>query len=129
MNFASTKERILQYLDYKGVTITKFLKETGIKRGFLDTDKLKSAVSDVFLAIIIATYPDINLIWLITGNGEMLNNNSTENVNNTKGFNISSNELQDLIATQKDLIKMQKDKIEELERKLSEGRKGKEKAS
>ncbi|WP_306566163.1 hypothetical protein [Flavobacterium lindanitolerans] len=41
----------------------------------------------------------------------------------------NSLELQELIATQKDLIKMQKDKIEELERKLSEGKKGKDKVS
>lgn len=129
MNFASTKERLLQYLDYKGITVSNFFKETGIKRGFLDTDKLKSTVNDVFLTIIIATYPDINLIWLISGKGEMLNNYLTENLLDNKTSTDNSLELQELIATQKDLIKMQKDKIEELERKLSEGKKGKDKAS
>ena len=129
MNFASTKERLLQFLDYKGITVSNFFKETGIKRGFLDTDKLKSTVNDVFLTTIIATYPDINLIWLISGKGEMLNNYSIENLLDNKTSTDNSQELQELIATQKDLIKMQKDKIEELERKLSEGKKGKDKAS
>ena len=72
MNFATTKQRIVKYLEFKGITRSIFFKETSIKRGFLDTDKLKSSVSDVFIAKIIATYPDLNPIWLLTGNGEML---------------------------------------------------------
>ncbi|MEE3725377.1 hypothetical protein EJN86_11570 [Riemerella anatipestifer] len=72
MNFATTKERIIQYIDFKGIKIKDFYKKTGIKRGFLDSDKLKSSVSDVFLAIIFATFNDVNPIWLITGEGEML---------------------------------------------------------
>ena len=72
MNFASTKERILQYIDAKGVSVAKFLADTEIKRGFLDGDKLKGSVSDVFLTKIIATYGDLNLEWLVTGRGHML---------------------------------------------------------
>ncbi|WP_086984879.1 S24 family peptidase [Elizabethkingia miricola] len=72
MNFATTKERIIQYIDYKGITIKEFLSITDIKRGFLDSDKLKASVSDVFITKIIANYPDINLNWLLTGKGEML---------------------------------------------------------
>ena len=67
-----TKRRILQFIDYKGIGITKFFKETGIKRGFLDTDKLDSSVSDMFLAKIIAVFPELNIEWLLTGEGEML---------------------------------------------------------
>ncbi len=74
MNFATTKERIIQYIDFKGIGISNFLKETDIKRGFLDSDKLKSTVSDVFIAKIIAKYPDINVKWLLTGEGEMIKN-------------------------------------------------------
>ena len=46
--------------------------KTGIKRGFLDTDKLDSSVSDMFLAKIIAVFPELNIEWLLTGEGEML---------------------------------------------------------
>ena len=72
MNFASTKERIIEFINYQGITVSVFLEKTGIKRGFLDGDKLKSTVSDIFIAKIIAIYPNINLEWLITGNGQML---------------------------------------------------------
>ena len=67
-----TKERILQFIEYKGIGITNFFKKTGIKRGFLDTDKLDSSVSDMFLAKIIAVFPELNIEWLLTGEGNML---------------------------------------------------------
>ena len=67
-----TKRRILQFIEYKGIGITNFFKKTGIKRGFLDTDKLDSSVSDMFLAKIIAVFPELNIEWLLTGEGNML---------------------------------------------------------
>lgn len=76
MNFATTKGRILQYIDFKGIKIKEFYEKTGIKRGFLDSDKLKSSVSDVFLTIIFACFNDLNPVWLITGKGEMLKDDS-----------------------------------------------------
>ncbi|WHT39982.1 S24 family peptidase [Myroides sp. mNGS23_01] len=72
MNIVTTKERILQYIEYKKLSISEFLRNTDIKRGFLDADKLNAAVSDVFVAKIIAHYSDLNLEWLITGEGQML---------------------------------------------------------
>lgn len=78
MKFATTKQRILQFIDYKEINVPTFLKETGIKRGFLDSDKLGSSVSDVFIATIIATYPEINTDWLITGKGDMLKERSNQ---------------------------------------------------
>ncbi len=72
MNFATTKERIIQYIDFKGIKVKDFYKKTGIKRGFLDSDKLKSSVSDIFLTIIFANFEDLDPIWLLTGEGSML---------------------------------------------------------
>lgn len=72
MNFATTKERIIHFIDNQRIKPKDFLTKTDIKRGFLDSDKLKATVSDVFITKIIAKYPEINLEWLITGNGSML---------------------------------------------------------
>lgn len=71
MNFATTKERILYFIESVGISQKDFLTNTGIKRGFLDGDKLKATVNDLFIAKIIAEYPDLNIEWLITGKGEM----------------------------------------------------------
>ncbi|MDR0605442.1 MAG: hypothetical protein LBG80_14175 [Bacteroidales bacterium] len=70
-----TKERILQFIEFKAITKSIFFEKTGIKRGFLDADKLTQAVSDEHFAKIVAAFPDINLEWLLTGNGEMLKKN------------------------------------------------------
>lgn len=68
----TTKDRVLQFIDYKGISKTVFLNETNIKRGFLDKDKLNASVSDILLEKIIKTYPEIDLLWLISGKGNML---------------------------------------------------------
>lgn len=78
MIFATTKERILEFIDFKGLKVKEFLEITSIKRGFLDSDKLNSSVSDIFLANIIAKFTDLNPIWLITGKGEMILQNPVQ---------------------------------------------------
>ena len=111
MNFATTKERILQYLEIKEVSLKTFFNETGIKRGFLDSDKLKSSVSDVFITIIIAKYSDINLDWLLTGKGEMLKQNQLNEI----GIKVPApNENIELVALQKETIAILKREVEDL---------------
>ena len=88
-----TKERILQFIDYKKIKPSIFLVETGIKRGFLDKDKLEGSVSDEHFAKIIATYPEINIEWLITGRGEMLRNNTNQTIPNSQNTHISDREM------------------------------------
>lgn len=72
MKIATTKERILQFIEYKGISKQSFFKETGLKRGFLDADKLQTSIPDTFIETIIASYPEINPLWLILGEGPML---------------------------------------------------------
>lgn len=55
--------------------------KTGLKRGFLDADKLETSIPDTFIATIIAIYPEINIEWLITGNGSMLKETKVINKN------------------------------------------------
>jgi hypothetical protein len=73
----TSRERILQYVEYKRISKNKFYKETGLSNGFLDknnhpgTDKLEQ---------IIYTYPEINPEWLLTGQGSMLKTDTYNNV-------------------------------------------------
>lgn len=69
---STTKERILQYIEYKNIAKSKFYNDLDIKRGLLDSDKLKSSVTDVIIAKILAIYKDLNINWLLTGEGNML---------------------------------------------------------
>ena len=71
------KKRILQYIDNQGLTKYKFYQDSGITRGVLDKD---SGITEDNIAKFIAYAPDVNLSWLLTGEGEMLNTKSEENV-------------------------------------------------
>jgi phage repressor protein C with HTH and peptisase S24 domain len=69
----STRERILQYLNSKGISKYSFYKETGISNGFLDKT---GAIGSDKCEIICSHYSDLNADWLITGEGSMLRNNN-----------------------------------------------------
>lgn len=72
MILGKTKERILQYLESKGIGKPQFYTDLGIKRGLLDSDKMNSTVTDVVIAKILVKYSDISPLWLLTGEGPML---------------------------------------------------------
>lgn len=62
-------DRILQFLDYKGITKYEFHKKNNFSNGFLDKSR---AIGSDKCAIILENYPEINPEWLIMGKGEML---------------------------------------------------------
>lgn len=71
-NIATSKERLQEYLDHMGISASVFYRSTGLSRGLMDSDKLHQSLSTDKVATIIATYPDLSLEWLITGEGPML---------------------------------------------------------
>ena len=61
--------RIKQFTDYLGISMRKFCENVGIANGSFA--KVKSIGSETLLKIYSA-YPNINLEWLITGEGTMV---------------------------------------------------------
>lgn len=90
------KQRILQIIDNKKLTKSIFFQKTGLKRGFLDSDKLEQAVSDRQIAMIIAAFPDVDTDWLITGKGEMLRTSEAHHPSG-EAYSASDNHMQSLI--------------------------------
>lgn len=68
----TSKERLNKYLEIKGISKGQFYRDTALNRGLIDADKLHQELSSDKIATIIATYKDIDLHWLITGNGDMI---------------------------------------------------------
>lgn len=69
------KEKILQYIDLKGISKYKFYQDSGITRGVLDKE---SGISEDNIAKFIAYDQTINLEWLFTGKGEMFKTKNKE---------------------------------------------------
>lgn len=67
----SVKERLMSFINYKGLSQGRFERLVGFSNGYLD--KLRHAPSVAKTQIIIDTFPDLNRTWLLTGEGEMLN--------------------------------------------------------
>ncbi len=66
--------RIKEFLGKEKITKNKFYTKTGISNGYLD--KVKSIGSDK-IEIIINTFPELNLYWLISGEGQMIVSNES----------------------------------------------------
>lgn len=63
------KQNILRYLAQKGVSAYEFYKESGVARGILQQN---NGISEDNIARFLAYAPDVNIEWLITGEGPML---------------------------------------------------------
>ena len=89
-------DRILQFIDYKGISKLSFYKEVGLSNGFLDKNK---SIGSGKLVKILNSYPEIEPLWLLLGQGEMLkkdinivdNTNVNSNTNSIIGNNITGN--------------------------------------
>lgn len=69
------KEKLQRYLEYKGLSKNSFYTKTGLSIGFLDSGKSFGLDK---LKLIVDNYPDLNLDWMIFGEGEMLVDSSAE---------------------------------------------------
>lgn len=66
------KQKILLYLNKKGISEYSFYKDSGITRGILQQN---NGISEDNMARFLAYAPDVNPTWLLTGEGEMLKTN------------------------------------------------------
>lgn len=69
---APIKGRILQLIDYKGVDKIKFLEKNKLSASNYRSKSLYSEVGGDVIAKISSLFPDINVHWLVTGEGKML---------------------------------------------------------
>lgn len=66
-------KRLLRIMKLKSINKATFYKEVGLSNGYIDTANNIGADK---IAMIYEAYPDVNLIWLITGKGNPLNSSA-----------------------------------------------------
>ena len=66
----TVKQRLIEYLGYKGVGQVKFAKNVGLSNGFVHN--IVNSIQPKTIDKITKYYTDLNAAWLLTGEGEML---------------------------------------------------------
>jgi transcriptional regulator with XRE-family HTH domain len=72
------KERLIKFLKYLAIGQDKFAKSVGLSRGYVNN--IKDNITMKTVDKILKAYPELNKSWLLTGEGEMLNENHPENL-------------------------------------------------
>lgn len=79
------KERMLLFIDYKGINKSAFEKKVGLSNGTVD--KMGDGTRRSTIDKISNLYPDLNTGWLLTGEGDMLiSSSSSSEQGETEGY-------------------------------------------
>lgn len=73
------RDRLRQFIDYKGISISMFERNCKLSNGF--ASKVGDSIRAVNLENISAVYPELNRTWLLTGDGNMLNDSNDTYIN------------------------------------------------
>jgi len=77
------KERLTEFLKYLGIGQTKFAEKVGLSRGYVNN--IGDNVTMKSVNKILQAYPELNETWLLTGEGEMLNEGYSGNPQSEAG--------------------------------------------
>ncbi|MDV3793355.1 peptidase S24 [Elizabethkingia anophelis] len=72
----SVKNRIKEFVEYKGITISAFEKSINASNGYVNSISKSMGLEKI--DGILEKYPNINLEWLLTGKGRMLKGEDNE---------------------------------------------------
>ena len=130
------KERIIQFIDLKGVTKEHFYNKIGMTSANFRGKAKETPINSTTIENILSEFPDLNLDWLITGKGEMTkmptqivkNEGTTNNQNNINApiegnITISQNEMYNIIEIQRELnniIKTSQEQLSESQKQVSD---------
>lgn len=73
------QDRINQFIAHIGSNPSEFSLNIGKSRGFVRA--IKEEIGSGVLHNIVRIYPELNLYWLVTGEGEMIISNKNESTN------------------------------------------------
>lgn len=68
----SVKERLTEFIKFKGISHSAFCSSIGVSNAFISS--MRKSIQPDKLERIALSYPELNTTWLMTGNGQMINN-------------------------------------------------------
>ena len=119
-----TIDRLMQFITYAGLSARKFDLSIGASNGYtLRMQKNNASIGSDVIENILKAYPQLNVVWLITGEGEMLKENEEELILDFDELPIEKrNEIEQIIEQkikerqEKELKKLLKEVSAEIER-------------
>ncbi len=64
------KDRILEYIKYKKITIKEFEEKSNMSNGYISS--MRKGLGDEKLKNVLSSFPDLNRDWLLFGEGQMI---------------------------------------------------------
>lgn len=117
------KQRLIEFIEFKGISKNRFEVDCGLSPRYVSN--ISRSIGQDIIKKISLTYPELNIGWLLTGEGSMLKEESSQNLkvledlekiykNKIESLEEKINMLNDTVATQKQIIEDQKWLIESL---------------
>ena len=99
------KERIKQFIMFKNISTREFERQVGVSYGFIGN--MSKSTSPEKITKISHCFPDLNIAWLLTGQGEMLKQPERPPIGFRQGehTNTGADPLDMLIAQQSELVR------------------------
>ena len=112
-----TIDRLMQFIKYVGLSARQFDLSIGASNGYtLRMKKNNASIGSDVIENILRVYPQLNVVWLITGEGDMLKKSEEEEILDFDHLPKSrQQEIEDLIEQ-----KIKERQEEELKRLLKE---------
>lgn len=66
----SVKERLTDFVDWLGISKSEFGRQIGVSNAFISS--IRKSIQQDKIQSIASKYPELNIEWLLTGEGEML---------------------------------------------------------
>lgn len=86
---STIKERLTAYLKYKGINKSEFGRKVGVSNSYISA--IRKSIQPDKTEKIAAAFPDLNVAWLLTGDGEMLKDSVTNIAQGDNATNIAGN--------------------------------------
>lgn len=111
------KERLKGFIKYKGISVRSFEIKCGLSNGYISN--MRVSIQPEKMSCIAEQFPELNMGWLMTGEGEMIKAMQQESTTSNRTVSISV-EAWDVIKKQAESLKVQADSLERRDRQIDE---------
>ena len=114
---ATVKQRLIDYLAFKRVSKAEFGRAIGVSSSYVTS--MRNSISPDKIKSIALNYPDLNIQWLLTGDGEMMIDESVGRgasgvvINGSNNLSNSPIDNRQYYSDSPDVLKAQCDLLEE----------------